>query len=220
MAEIIKPIVKVERAPLVARPFKIIKYDSNGNVSKKYFLMDTLSPSKNAIDRAEDYEIRKKAGDPNYLSSIGTREILEDVANSGNSELQNYVRDSLRKYWIATTSVVEYNPKNQKDEVFHNWKTSDEYSLIRSIVGRDGFIMEIDNSESLESLVGTDDVKKLHEISNVINDSQMYLLRFNSKPSEKTKSVVRFGALDDRLYLDADGNLSDEIPAFLVLRDK
>ena len=216
MTEIIKPRVEVERVPLIARPFKITRYDLNGNVAKKYNLIDTLSLSKNAIDRAEDYEKRKKAGDPNYLDSIKTWELLEDIANSGNSEAQNFVRDSLRKYWIATTSVVEYNPKNKKDETFHNWKTSDEYFLTRDIVGNDNWIKEINNLNALELLVGTKDIQKLNEVSNKINKTSMYLWRFNLKPAEKIKRVVGFYADGGRLFLDADGGPSGEDPAFLV----
>lgn len=216
MVKIIQSRVEVEREPLVSRPFRITRYDLNGNLVKKYNVMDFLSDSKNAIDRAEDYEIRKKAGNPNYMDSIKTWEFLEDVANSGNSELQNFICDSLGKYWLATTSIVEYNPKNQKDVTFHNWKTSDEYSLVGDIVGNDGWVKDINNSNALEFLVGTKDIEKLNEISNAINRTPIYLWRVHSKPSEKTEHVVRFDAGDVGLCLYADRYPSFEYPAFLV----
>jgi len=213
-----KPRVEVERVPLVVRPrpFKITRYDSNGKVIKKYKLLDTLSDPMSALKRTEFYEKAKKAGNPLPLDSIKTRELLEDVAISGNSELQNYVYDSLRSYWIATTSVVEYNPKNQKDEVFHNWKTSDEYFLVGDIVGDNNYIDKINNPNALELLVGTKDVERLNKISNIIIRTPTFLWRYNSKSCEKVKCGVRFVAGDYRLGLYAVRDLSVEDPAFLV----
>ena len=207
--------IEVRRKSLIARPFEIIKYNQEGKQSK-YNLSEELFPSMNAYDRAEDYEKAKQAGNPLPLNSIQLINLLEDVGMSENSELKNYIHDSLRKNWIATTSVVGYNPEGQKDRTFHNWKTSDSYSKIGDIVGEDGWIKEVDNPNALELILKTKDIKNLNKISNTINSTPMYFWRINSKPSEKVESVVRFDASSDGLILDADRYLSSGDPAFLV----
>ncbi|MDP2672489.1 MAG: hypothetical protein Q8O84_01615 [Nanoarchaeota archaeon] len=181
-----------------------------------YRLMENLSPSMTQNKLAEFYEEQKQKGNPLPLNSIQMIGLLEDTANSEDNELKNYVHRSLRNNWLNTLTGVIYNPAGQKDETIHNYGTSDAYSIIGDIVGNDNWIEKIDNPNALESLLKTNDIKKLNEISNKINKTPMYFWRVNSKPSKKTESAVRFYANDDRLRLDANWDLSCECPAFLV----
>jgi hypothetical protein len=213
MAEIIKPEVK--RIIPTAGYFEISKINKEGR-QIKYRLLNKLSKPMNQFETTEYYEKAKKAGNPLPLSSIGVMNLLEDSVHSGNSELQSYIYSSLKNNWIGTTSIVEYNPENQKDETFHNWKTSDEYSLIGNIVGDDDPITDMNNKEALEFLVKTKDINKLNKISKSVNKTPMYIWRFNSKPDEKTQSRVWFDAYSDMLILNAYRSLSNENPAFLV----
>jgi hypothetical protein len=167
---------------------------------------------------AEFYEEQKQKGNPLPLNSIQTLGLLEDAGMSENPELKNYIHNSLRNFWINTLSRVIYNPIGEQDKTIHNYGTSDAYSILRDIVGQDGFITDINNQNALESLLKTKDIKKLNEISKSINSTAMYFLRLNSKPKEKDELIVRFGANAGGLGLIASGNLSDSNPAFLVER--
>lgn len=215
MSKIIKPEVK--HIFPSAGYFEICKYDEKGKPSK-YKLLDKLSPSMTQDKLAEFYESEKKKGNPLPLNSIQVMGLLEDTANSEDNELKNYVQKSLRENWLNTLTRVIYKPAKQKDEVIHNYGTSDAYSIVGNIVGNDNLIENINNENALESLLKTKDVKKLNEISDAINKTPMYFWRLNSKPSEKIESVVRFDAGDDGLYLDANRVLSSQDPSFLVER--
>lgn len=213
MAETINPQVK-HIVPSTGY-FEISKYDAEGKASK-YKLLERLSSSMTQDKLAEFYESEKQKGNPLPLNSIQVMEILEDTANSKDSELKNYIHKSLRGNWINTLSRVIYKPVEEKDVTIHNCGTSDEYSITGDIVGKDGWIKDINNSNALESILKTKDIKKLNEISNTINSTPMYFWRINSKPSKKTERVVRFVAYDVGLGLYADGVLFVEYPAFLV----
>lgn len=185
----------------------------NGN--SVYRLLDKMTPSMNQDKLAEFYEKEKQKGNPLPLNSIQMFEIISDAVKSGNDDLKNYLQEGLQR-WSNTLTRVIYNPIGEEDEIIHNYGTSDAYSVMGDIVGKDGLIKNIDNSNALESLLGTKDIKKLNEISNAINSTPMYFWRFNSKTSEKVERVAGFNAYDDGLLLYAYRYLSHEIPAFLV----
>lgn len=209
MAEIIKPEVK--RVLPNAGHFEI------DNGIHTYRLIDKLAPSMSQDKLAEFYEKAKKAGNPLPLNSIQMMELLEDTAMSGDNELKNYVYDCLRNNWLNTLSRVIYNPAGEKDATIHNYGTSDAYSIVRDIVGKDGWIENIDNPNALESILKTKDINKLNEISNLINSTSMYFWRINSKkPQEKVECVVRFFVSGGRLSLNAGWDPTLEYPTFLV----
>ncbi len=212
MINIFKPKVGIKVVPAY---FEITKQNKEGE-EIKYNLMYKLSDPMNVEQTAEHYENAKKEGNPLPLTSIQTLELLEDIGNSRNNQLKNHVYNLLRNNWIATTSVVEYNPKGQEDKAIHNYKTSDELSEYGNLIGGDDLIKNIDNLNVLELLVGTKDIKRLNKISNSTNNTPMYFWRLNSKPDKSIQSRVRFFAISDGLSLVAIRDLSSEFPAFLV----
>jgi len=189
----------------------------NGN--SVYRLMEKMTPSMTQDELAEKYEIWKKEGNPLPMNSIQHYELFNDAVKSGNSGLLNFLQKGLQRGPNTLTRVI-YNPKEEQDKTIHNYGTSDSYSIIGEIVGNEDWINEINNLNALEFLLKTKDVKRLNEISNAINNTPMYLWRCNSKPSEKTERVVRFGAGGDGLVLNADRVPSFEGPAFLVKKVK
>ncbi len=127
MSKIIKPEVK-HIIPSTGY-FEISKYNEKGK-KIKYRLLEKLSSSMTQDDLALYYEDAKKKGNPLPLNSIQVMELLEDTANSENNELKSYVRKSLKENWINTLTRVIYKPVEEKDEVIHNYRTSDSYLII------------------------------------------------------------------------------------------
>ncbi|MBU2612773.1 MAG: hypothetical protein KKB62_03575 [Nanoarchaeota archaeon] len=189
-------------------------YEFSANGVPKYRLLEKMTPSMTQDELAELYEVEKKKGNPLPLNSIQMFEIMEDAVKSGDKNLMNHIQKGLQM-WPNTLSRVIYNPKGE-DEVIHWYGTSDEEKMKGHLVGKDGFIKNINNPNALEFLLGTSDIKRINGVTNSINKTPMYFWRFNSKPNERTERVVGFDAGGGRLYLDADRCLSGEIPAFLV----
>jgi len=197
--------------------FKITRHEEGK--THTYKLLDKMTPAMTQDKLAEFYESEKQKGNPLPLNSIQTFELLQDAVISGDSDLMNHLQKDLRR-GVNTLSRAIYNPLGKDDETIHNYGTSDVYTIIRDIVGRDGFIDSIDNPDALESLLGTKDIKNINKISNAINKTPICFMRVNSKPSQKIERVVRFDASSDWLFLDAFGDLSYEYPAFLVEKIK
>lgn len=189
----------------------------NGN--SVYRLIEKMTAPMRQDELAEFYESEKKKGNPLPMSSIQHIELVNDAVKSGNKDLMNYLQKGFRK-WPGTLTRVIYNPIGEEDETIHNYGTSDAYSIIGNVVGRDDWIKDIDNPNALESLLKTKDIKILNEISNAINQTSMYFSRLNSKPAKKTEATARFYANDDGFNFSAGWSLSDESPAFLVVQIK
>lgn len=189
------------------------------NGSSVYRLMEKMTSSMNQDKLAEYYNIEKSKGNPVPMNSIQHLELFNDAVKSGNKELINFLQEGLRR-GLNTLTRVGYNPAGKEDEVTHTYGTFDAYSVFGDIVGKDGWIKDVDNPNALELLLKTKDIKLLNEISNKINSTPMSFWRIDSKPSEKIERVVRFYADDNKLDLDADRYLRNEGPAFLVEKIK
>lgn len=187
-------------------------------ISKKghpnYRLFEKMTSVMTQDKLAEFYEKEKQKGNPLPVNSIRMFQIMEDAMKSGNMDLMNYLQKGLQRCPNTLTRVI-YNPE-KKDETIHNYGTSDSYFVLGDVVGKDGWIRDVDNFNALESLLNTKDTKRLNEVSNAINKTPMYFWRVNSKPLKKVERVVGFYAGGGRLNLDALRDPSDEYLAFLV----
>ena len=197
----------------------ITGYFEIDNGESIYRLMEKMTTPMDQDKLAEFYEFEKKKGNPLPMNSIQHIELFNDAIKSGNKDLMNFLQKGLRM-WLNTLTRVIYNPVGKEDETIHNYGTSDAFSVIGNIVGNDGMIIDIDNSNALELLLKTKDIKGLNKVSNVINSTQIHFYRINSKPVKKIECFVRFGANSYWLNLVTDRNLSDEYPAFMVGRVK
>jgi len=90
--------------------------------------------------------------------------------------------------------------------------------LEENLVGKDGWIKDISDKEVLTAIFGTEDIKKINEVFQWINQTNAYLWRLNSKPSKRDERVVGFGALSGGLFLSCDGYPAGRYPAFRVLK--
>jgi len=199
------------------------KYFEVNNELGDYKLMKKMSSPMTQNELAEIYEKGKSKGKPIPMNSIQHIELFEDAVKSGFNELINFFGENLQNNPITLTRVI-YN-SCKKDEVIHNYGTSDAYTLVGDIVGEDGYIERLSNKEVLKSLLGTKDISKLDKIFNGIYPaSKMFLRRVNAKFDDASfESVINFWGVNKYypFVLDAWSHLS--LPsrkgiAFLVER--
>lgn len=110
-------------------------------------------------------------------------------------DVRNFVQRSMRQSFPITLTRIAYSPRG-KDTVTHNYGTEDSYQVRANIVGEDRVIRRWDR-EAIEAVTGTRDIKRLHQIFNYLNGTDLSVYRFNEKPQELTECVAR-------LYAGAD----------------
>ena len=187
-----------------------------------YRLFEQMTPAMNQEKFAELYEQEKQKGNPvptdaPLIWTIATRGYEFKNQNPENSErLRQFLRQSFRRYPNTLTRIA-YEP-SEKDKIIHNYKTSDEYSIDTEVVGPDDFVQNISDKKVLESLLGTQDIARINEVSQWVNGTNGYLWRSNSKPEKKEERVAGFYAGDDRFGLDCGRDPRDGYPAFRVLK--
>ena len=187
-----------------------------------YRLFEDMTPSMNQDKLAKLYEREKIAGNPHPIDAP----LLWAIATSGyelrnespndSERLREFLKAGFRRYPNTLTRVI-YNP-SRKEEVIHNYGTSDAYSIAGKVVGVDAEVTQIPDKKVLELLLGTKNTKRINQISQWVNNTDFYIWRENSRSPEKIERVARFGADDDRLNLGCYRNLLNEYPAFRVLR--
>lgn len=194
--------------------FKIKNVNFHGETRNYEFLEEMTSPmiqnelakfSKEKKEEGDFYAI----GLPQFLAIVKTGVDLK------NNDFLNHVHSKLKKYPQFLSRAV-YSPADLENGVLHEFGMPEQYFKLGNLVGKDGWIKEIDNKKSLELLTEIEDVKELNNISNSLTENLMYLWRFNSKPFKKIERAVGLDAIEGRLYLVACRNLSYEYPAFLV----
>lgn len=111
-----------------------------------------------------------------------------------------FLKTTMRNNWLNTLTLTRYNPE-RVDKAIHDIGMPTEYSMEADIVGEDQFIEQGD-SKALKAVLGTDDVGKINEVYQGINDTNMYIWRWNNKPSNVEDRVVRLVADSDRADLD------------------
>jgi len=129
--------------------------------------------------------------------------ILSAVQDSGNTDVRDFIQEKLRKNWLNTLTRIKYFPKAE-NEVIHNYKMSDEYSVKGDIVGKDGWIKDVSPKSYLELLLGEKDVGKINNVFQFINKTDCYVWRLNSKPNKLDERVAGFDADSDRAFLNCD----------------
>ncbi len=188
-----------------------------------YRIFEQMTPSMNQDKLAEYSEKEKQKGNPHAIDSVLHFAIFSQAyaLRSQNPEtaesLRVFLQSGLREY-INTLTRVVYNPEEETDQVIHNYKTPDSYTLEGKLVGPDGWIKDFPDKRVLEFLLKIQDAKQINNISRWINDTNTYLWRVNSKPIQQDERVVRFNANSDRLFLDCLRDTLARYPAFWVLR--
>lgn len=187
-----------------------------------YQLFDQMTPVMTQDKLAEVYETEKQKGNPfptdmSLLWAISTRAYeLRDQSPAEAEQLKVFLKKGFRSYPNTLTRVI-YN-SSAKDKVIHNYNTSDQYSLEENVVGPDDWITNIADKKVLDSILGTNEINKINQVSQWINRTNSYLWRLNSKPQKKDERVAGFGAGSGRLGFFCNGGPLCGWPAFRVLR--
>jgi len=186
-----------------------------GNYST-FQIYENLTDRMNAQQMSDEYNKQKPLGNPYPANSLIIFSIADVAQKSKNKTLINFLHDSFRYKFPHAFSEIVYYPSGH-GRVIHNFGTQDEFYLNgKNLIGHDDWIENLENYDILRLVSGTKNIEDLNKRSQSINQTPTYLWR-DSKPSQKTKRVVRFGACGGRLVLGADGGLSVESPAFLGL---
>ena len=187
-----------------------------------YRLFENMTRAWNQEQLAELYETEKQKGNPIPTDAPLIWAIATSAYNFRNQnpqaseKLRQFLRQGMSEYPNTLTRIV-YAPEGS-DKIIHNYRTSDEYSIDEKVVGPDGWFSEIPDKKVLESLLGTQDVSQINQVSQWINRTNSYLWRLNSKPKEKDERVARFVAGDGRFVLGCGRDPLAGYPAFRVLK--
>ena len=187
-----------------------------------YRVFENMTSSMTQDQLSELYETKNQKGNPHPVDSVLHFAIplaaynLKNESPNEAEKLRQFLRQGFRQFPNTLTRAI-YNPSG-KDKIVHNHGTSDEYSSDAEIVGPDGLIAKIPDKKILESLLGTDDIDKINEVSNWINGTNSYLWRLNSKPKNKEERVIGFCVGGDGFGLDCGRSPIVGYPAFRVLR--
>lgn len=187
-----------------------------------YRVFEKMAPVMNHDNLVEYSMGEKQKGNPYIGDSIltfATMSVAYNLRKKHSEEIEmfrKFLQSGLKQYPGTLTRII-YNPQGE-DEIIHNYKTSDEYILNDKVVGSDGWIKDIPDKKILKSLLGIDNIKRINEISQWINNTNTYLWRLNSKPLQKNERVVGFDACLDGLYLLCDRLPAYLYPAFRVLK--
>lgn len=124
--------------------------------------------------------------------------------NPQTEEIRAFIQKSMREKWLTTLTRIAYQPKG-KDKIIHNFGTNEQYDLEENIVGHDR-IIQLEDSNALNALLGTDNINEINEVYNWINNTPAYIWRLNQKPEQIDERVARFFASSDGAIFDCDRN--------------
>ena len=175
----------------------------------------------NISQLSELYTTEKLKGNPHPASvdlafSIFRRgfELREESPDEAE-DLRESFKTGLKRY-PNTLSMVTYNSSGD-DEITHNLGTLNEYKLKGKIVGQDGLIENLPDTNFLEIILGTKNTSEINDVFKWINSTDSYVYRINAKHSKKTERVVRFNANSDWVFLNCNRNPLNEYPAFRIV---
>jgi hypothetical protein len=163
---------------------------------------DWVKYSKNAQDNNNFY-----VGDfPLYHSLFTSLHKLNDKPEI--EEIRSFLQKQFIEKWLMTLTRIKYQSSG-KDDIIHNYKMSDEYSVKDNFVGPDEYVKDSKNKINYKSLLGTDNLKEINEVYNWITGKDIYLWRLNSKPKSLDERVAWFGANSARAILSCSWGPSD-----------
>ena len=195
---------------------------ANGE-SRNYHVFEKMTSAMNHNRLIEYSMSEKEKGNPFVEDSIWTWAIFSRAYELRNKHpedierLRKNLQLCLKQYPNTLTRAV-YNPEGVIDKAVHNYGTPDEYILNGNLVGKDNWVNKIEDKEVLTSIIGEENTDKLNQVSQWLNNTDAYLWRLNSKPSQQDERVVGFSALSGGLIFGCYWYPADRYPAFRVLR--
>ena len=122
-------------------------------------------------------------------------------------EIRNFLQKQFIEKWLMTLTRIKYKPTGE-DEIIHNYKMSDEYSIKDNFVGSNEYVKDSVNKTNYKSLLGTDNLNEINEVYNWITGKDAYIWRLNLKPKSLDERVAGFVAYSDWTVLVCSWNPS------------
>ena len=222
MTKTIKSNVEAQEILPSEKYWKIKGINSQGKEFLYKVFADLTKPMNLESELPAFYEEQKELGNPTPVNSIQVYGVMRDAVNSKNASLINHLHKTFRTNYIRSLSVVVYSPVLAENGILHNSFTSDEFFEQGILLGPDGFVedLTLKQRKPLELILDEKKLPNLNKVSQVINSTNFYLWRINSKPSEKIKTGVDFNANSGKFVVGAYWSLSDQDPAIRVLQEK
>ena len=118
-----------------------------------------------------------------------------------------FLKGAIRGYLI-TLSRTRYTPKGQLDQAIHDFGMPTQYSIEANLVGPDRWTEQAD-SEAVRAVLGNGNIGEVNDVYQGINDTNMYIVRWNSKPLNVEDRVVWLDAGSDGASLDCGRHPED-----------
>jgi len=126
-------------------------------------------------------------------------------------QARQFLKKQMNENWLTTLTRMEYNPKNQKDKVIHNYKQTNQHEIsLDTFTGPDGHITDPETTNAiipLQSFLDTNlSIEEINSIYKWIAGVDTRLWRVNNHPKKQDIRIVGFDAVSDGVGLDCDGD--------------
>jgi len=144
---------------------------------------------------------------PNYQLAHSTIRALwegrDGVGKSEVEEIREFLKKTSREKWLMMLTRVGYKKKG-KDEVIHDYGLANAFSERVDFAGKDERVISSCNKDVYRVLLGDEDVGRIAEIYQWLNETPVHLWRVNSKPEQDIERVARLNAGSGWAYFYCD----------------
>src|SRR3989338_158773 len=119
---------------------------------------------------------------------------------TARKRLNSLLSDNWNIFWNITLTKTVYEP-NGLDSIVQDVGLPDEKTIHVNVVGPDEWITNAKTSSLYSALTGCDNSQKINDVYSWITGRNVYLHRFNSKPSQRTERGVGFDGYFYYFYL-------------------
>ena len=163
------------------------------------------------VNRTKDEEFRLAPG-PLYGASMLALHGNKDVGDPQQKDLVNRVATMFKsdfdpdKPYMTTSTRVIWTPQGP-DEVYHRYGYPDMSQIDRDLVGPNEYIGP-GFEDFTDAMLGTRDVATLEHAVTWLTGMKPYVLRFNQRPQQREKRVLRVGCVGSRFIIYTDGGIN------------
>ena len=168
------------------------------------------------VNRTKDEEFRLAPG-PLYGASMLALHGNKDVGDPQQKDLVNRVATMFKsdfdpdKPYMTTSTRVIWTPQGP-DEVYHRYGYPDMSQIDRDLVGPNEYIGP-GFEDFTDAMLGTRDVATLEHAVTWLTGMKPYVLRFNQRPQQIEKRVLRVGCYVYEFDIDTIVSIDDGWPA-------
>jgi len=116
-----------------------------------------------------------------------------------SGQTRDFIQRAMRQTFPNTLTRIAYSSRG-KDTVTHNYGTKDSYQVTANVIGKDRVIGRGDR-EAIGAVTGTKDIRRLHQIFNYLNGTDLSIYRLNEKPQDLTECVAWLFAYPDYAWV-------------------